>query len=144
MLEICRLLPPSLRRVPHQQVRDNSRLERVASEPWRLGAVVPEQVLVHRAILRKATLHKGSHSRLHQKGLGYSLGLEVRFPAFLRPELLQVSDKSGFEAALSGEPRVKVKVAEWLYAGEESETKLLAAAVLAALRAAASACCLGC
>jgi hypothetical protein len=70
--------------------------------------------------------------------------LEVRFPAFLRPELPEVSDKSGFEAALSGEPRVKVKVAEWLYAGEESETKLLAAAVLAALRAAALACCLGC
>jgi hypothetical protein len=104
-----------------------------------------ERVPVDKVLRHRAILHRDFHSRLRQKVLGYSLGSVVRFPAFLRLEaILEVSDRSGFEAALWVEPPVKASAGEWLHAGEELETRWLGAAVLAALRPAVSVCCLEC
>ena len=141
MLGICRLLPLCLPRVAHQLVRDNSRRERVASEPWRLDAVAPGRVHVRTGIRRKEILRTGilhrailrCRSRLHQRVLGYSLRSEVGFLAFLRSKAVQVTDKLAIEAVLLAESPESVKVAEWLYAGEESEMQLIAAALPAVL-----------
>src|SRR6516165_2909245 len=134
MLEICRAHPPSLHLGAHPQVRDNSRGERVPSEPLQLRVGGLDQALVHRMGLRlhRTVLHRDSRSHLRRKVHCYSRASAVRFPAFLRSELIlqAVSDRSGFEAVLSAEPPPKVWAAESLDEDGELETGSSAAAAL--------------